>query len=571
MPGARTARYGRLLHIRLCFISPLSRAPPLSRSSDPHRVAPYTRRSTSDTAWQLCASSRCVLGATDLRHLECLELSHCPVAPCPRPLTLAMHAFPLHQGLSQLASVLRTKGCSSLRKTHLLHLARSWGYASDLWCRRDERRQHMAKVEVQAREAAAKMAPAQQTAGGNSAGSSAAGGQKTSSGTTTGGGGATVAPGGGSAKAVSGVKRPNNSQGTGAAQKQKQKPSSGQRGAARTTVAQPFNPFGVKKPGASIPQLMLPRVGAARSTAGGIAAWAVDVRSGPPDATPLGVPSFASTNEEDASAPLAAIASHIDLVLRPLAADSARRFGGSDMDASASMASRLQLHSLVSCAADWMEDIASDMAAALAGLRSRAASLPTATAATVAWLQLLGRACPLEDCMLRLQQGLHAATMGGGDGAPSSGMAMITSRWPEDMVQGALMALELVARVQSLATQSKFTSYGTYVKVTVQLKSLMADFTAQVAGHLRTRSARLTPPPALAVAQPAASALGLSLHIPEGPGFTGSVFDDLFLPSPKEQRQSPSSEQLSLVTAAVSPKLADETGASIGDLAALWQ
>jgi hypothetical protein len=59
------------------------------------------------------------------------------------------------------------------------------------------------------------------------------------------------------------------------------------------------------------------------------------------------------------------------------------------------------------------------------------------------------------------------------------------------MVQGALCGLELVARCQALATQSKFTAYGTYIKVTVQLKALVADFTANAANALVLRSARL--------------------------------------------------------------------------------
>jgi hypothetical protein len=54
-------------------------------------------------------------------------------------------------GLSQLAAVLRTKACSSLRKTHLLFMARAWGYKSELWCRRADRSTHLAQLMRQGR------------------------------------------------------------------------------------------------------------------------------------------------------------------------------------------------------------------------------------------------------------------------------------------------------------------------------------------------------------------------------------------------------------------------------------
>jgi len=226
---------------------------------------------------------------------------------------------------------------------------------------------------------------------------------------------------------------------------------------------------------------MLPRAGAARSTAGGISAWAVDVRSGAP--APLGaVP--APRPGDDEGAPLAAIAAHVTMTLRPLANQAAALFGGS-VPAD---------HAEVLAAAEWLRDIAADTAAALSRLRARAAALPRDTARTVAWLHLLNQPCALEDCMLRLQQGLHAATLAHTRGPAAAGAAAAHTRipvWPEDMVQGALCGLELVARCQALATQSKFTAYGTYIKVTVQLKALVADFTANAANALVLRSARL--------------------------------------------------------------------------------
>lgn len=41
--------------------------------------------------------------------------------------------FELEQGKPELASAIRTKDVPSLRKAHLLFLARHWGYASDIW------------------------------------------------------------------------------------------------------------------------------------------------------------------------------------------------------------------------------------------------------------------------------------------------------------------------------------------------------------------------------------------------------------------------------------------------------
>jgi hypothetical protein len=42
-----------------------------------------------------------------------------------------------------LAHVFRgIENCSALRKTHVLHLARSWGYKSDVWCARARHLRH---------------------------------------------------------------------------------------------------------------------------------------------------------------------------------------------------------------------------------------------------------------------------------------------------------------------------------------------------------------------------------------------------------------------------------------------
>ena len=355
------------------------------------------------------------------------------------------------QGMDALAFVLRNKGCSSLRKTHLMFLARTWGYQSELWCRRDERRAHVAKMD----RARAQAAAAHASGGGAKAALVAA------------------APAVPAAPRAPAVKRP-----------------------APSALAPP--PARVVKLAltsavATVPALMLPRAGAARSTAGGIAAWAVNVRSGAP--APLGaVP--APRPGDDEGAPLAAIAAHVTMTLRPLANESARLFGGSGAAD----------HSEVLAAAEWLRDIAADTAAALSRLRARAAALPRDTARTVAWLHLLNQPCALEDCMVRLQQGLHAATLAHTRGPAAAGAAAQHTRvpvWPEDMVQGALCGLELVARCQALATQSKFTAYGTYIKVTVQLKALIADFTANAANALVLRSARLAA---------AARAAGAPLH-----------------------------------------------------------
>jgi len=58
-------------------------------------------------------------------------------------------------------------------------------------------------------------------------------------------------------------------------------------------------------------------------------------------------------------------------------------------------------------------------------------------------------------------------------------------------VQGALLGLELVARCQSLAMQSKFVRYETYVRITIQLKQLVSDYCSSVVATLRARSERL--------------------------------------------------------------------------------
>ena len=453
--------------------------------------------------------------------------------------------------------MLRTKGCSSLRKTHLLHLARTWGYASDLWCRRDERRQHLAKVD-KAREAAAAHQGAGSSGSGSTGAQAPAPGGKAASGMGHAGRSVTTAKAAGAS--VLGVKRQSTALAGGPSRPPKLA-ALGKPGGPKVGGYSHGGGMAGARFGVATPQLMLPRMGAARSTAGGIAAWAVDVRSGPPDATPLGNASLQQAGEEDASAPLAAVASHLEIVLRPLAAESARRFCGPPSAVENTPAGRAQMHAMVHSAAEWMHDIATFMETALAGLRSRAASLPAATAATVAWLELLGRACPLEDCMLRLQQGLHAATLGA---LPEGAAAATGSQWPEDMVQGALIALELVARVQSLATQSKFTSYGTYVKVTVQLKALMADFTAQVARHLQARAARLAPSHAAAAPPVLAPVLAGE---PDWP--SPSVFDDLFMMdiAPVQGLDSPSADS----PKAVLSKDTVDTSASISEFAALWQ
>jgi hypothetical protein len=50
-------------------------------------------------------------------------------------LRVAVHCDTQGAGYAPLAAVMRGRdNCSSLRKGHLLHLARKWGYASHLWC-----------------------------------------------------------------------------------------------------------------------------------------------------------------------------------------------------------------------------------------------------------------------------------------------------------------------------------------------------------------------------------------------------------------------------------------------------
>jgi hypothetical protein len=127
--------------------------------------------------------------------------------------------------------------------------------------------------------------------------------------------------------------------------------------------------------------------------------------------------------------------------------------------------------------------------------------------------------------MLRLQQGLHCAALeytgGGGRAGGSGGLSgdiAPAPRWPEDMVQGALMGLELVARCQALATQSKFTAFGTYIKVTVQLKALIADYTASVTNNLLIRSARLAA---------AAAAAGVPLRVASPPPLLNLELSDI--------------------------------------------
>jgi hypothetical protein len=399
--------------------------------------------------------------------------------------------------MESLAFVLRNKGCSSLRKTHLMFLARTWGYQSELWCRRDERRAHVAKMDRARAQAAQAHAAAVQQVNGGAPSAAAA-----------------LAP----AAAHKGAKRPPPSAHAGGGLQ----PRAHQKLAlhAHTAVYPHAAGAAAAHPApflsGSVPSMMLPRAGAARSTAGGISAWAVDVRHGAPapraaagTLAPIGGP---VRLPDDEGAPLAAIAAHVTVTLRPLATESARLFGGSGHAE----------HAEVLAAAEWLRDIAADTAAALARLRARAAALPRDTARTVAWLHLLNQPCPLEDCMLRLQQGLHCAALeytgGGRPGGPTGGMAP-APRWPEDMVQGALMGLELVARCQALATQSKFTAYGTYIKATIQLKALIADYTASVSNNLLIRSARL--------AAAAAAAAGGPLHTPSPPPLLNLELSDI--------------------------------------------
>jgi len=356
-----------------------------------------------------------------------------------------------------LAGVLRRKGCSSLRKTHLLFLARAWGYKSELWCRRTERRQHLAKTDP-ARAAAAAPRPPQPPPP---------------------------------------AKRPRD---PAAAPAKAARPKF----AALTARGGPSFPFDAQLYGPYGPGLLRPRLGAARSTAGGISSWAVDVRLGPATGVPLAPPDVAAAAAaDDARAPLAAIESQVQLALAPLARASTTAFLGSPADdcrqAPLAPAARDTLAAAMLSAADWLHGRATDLEAALMSLRARAAALPPAASATVAWLQLLGRDCPLESEMLKLQAGLHRVTVEFGE----KGSAPL---WPEQVVQGALMGLELVARCQALAVQSKFVSYGTYCKITIQLKALVAAYAAEVVLSLRARCARLPRGPAELPAPAAAAA-----------------------------------------------------------------
>jgi hypothetical protein len=252
------------------------------------------------------------------------------------------------------------------------------------------------------------------------------------------------------------------------------------------------------------PALMLPRAGAARSTAGGIAAWALDVRSGPVGGQPLGASQgFALGGRDDEKGPMAAIASHISLALRPLAAQSTKGFAGGPESTAPAWASGSffmaspspspsALLANLQRTTEWLSGIAHDMAAALASLKRRSSQLTPEHAAQVAWLRLLGQNCPLEDCLLRLQAGLHAATATVTQGAQGAfGAHPAGCEWPDDMVQGALLGLELVARCQSLAMQSKFVRYETYVRITIQLKQLVSDYCSSVGATRRARSERL--------------------------------------------------------------------------------
>ena len=411
------------------------------------------------------------------------------VAPPPSRCALSSQLLPLTRSRPP------PQGCSSLRKTHLLYLAREWGYQSDLWCKREARRAHNLKMDRQrAQKAAAEAAAA--------AAAAAAG--------LLGAGGGGDEPGAAAYIPVPSLAPP-------LVQPPPAPPRSGTPtpggGTKRTAAAAGLYPSGAAwadggvPPPSSLPSLMWPRKGAERSTAGGIAAWAADVCRGPlaSGAAALGAAASGSSADDDSSQPLAAIAAHATLALRPLAEESVRLFGG---EAPPDVAGAHH-HGAVAAAAVWLADIAADTFSALASLRARAATLPASTASSVAWLQLLGRACPLEDCMLRLQHGLHCATLD--VTRPGPGPAL--QRWPGDMVRGALTALELVARCQSLTTQSKaraarvwhavvalphalldppsspqFVSYGAYVKITLALKELMANYTHAAATALQARA-----------------------------------------------------------------------------------
>ena len=52
-------------------------------------------------------------------------------------LRVALDCDRLGDAYKTLGAVMRGKeNCSALRKGHLLHLARKWGYVSHLWCAR---------------------------------------------------------------------------------------------------------------------------------------------------------------------------------------------------------------------------------------------------------------------------------------------------------------------------------------------------------------------------------------------------------------------------------------------------
>lgn len=365
------------------------------------------------------------------------------------------------QGL--LASVLRRKGCSSLRKAHLIFLARTWGYQSELWCRRSERRAHLQRTEpCRAERLGAADAPYS-------------------------GGPTKYAPPrprpalaqyplgrGGSG----GLKRPRAPSGS--------KPS-------HSDWDEPhgdFPSFHVGRQDDQRQELAVqPRMGAARSTAGGIRAWAVDMRLSPPH----------SPAEE--REPMVAIESNISLSLRPLAEQSNALLRGSEEGDSRSgaMSQREQLAPALKAVADWLSVRAREFHRALLGLRARSADLDDKQRGSVAWLQLLGAECPLEVEMLKLQEGLHRMTV-----------EMVAAG--DDVVQGALVGLELIAHCQSLVMQTKFVTYGTYCKVTIILKELMSDYTFRITDSLRARAERLS--------DPLPGSLGAFLQMPLGGGTT---------------------------------------------------
>lgn len=103
--------------------------------------------------------------------------------------------------------------------------------------------------------------------------------------------------------------------------------------------------------------------------------------------------------------------------------------------------------------------------------------------------------------MLKLQEGLHRMTV-----------EMVAAG--DDVVQGALVGLELIAHCQSLVMQTKFVTYGTYCKITIILKELMSDYTFRITDSLRARAERLADP---------LPGLGAFLHMPMLAGGGGSV------------------------------------------------